>query len=314
MARITRSRIHRPDETACVLTVCRPNIGRCYEQPDSADSGTHCHGKSSAEAILVRQSQFFCIELVCCIVSVVDIRQILRPRPDIAQSLTAAEVAERWLRLCPSIRTTSRDPDPPTKAEILNIARDKIRVRQIRRQLSDVSWWMRLLCQRLAQHLNSRNGLHGPFHEGRFRSQKLFDEGATNEILAEINLAGLPLDTTEQLTPKALRALAAEIAVQIHSRLVSHSSAGQPIAETPNCEQLLVSRTPASADSATINRQPALELVWIARFAKLVQHFAGPTRQNARCARRVRYAQLSVVASFLRTRSPPSVIAKQATT
>jgi hypothetical protein len=221
MPRITRSRIHRPDESACVLTVCRPSLGRCYEQSDAAENGPDCHGSSLATAILVRHAQYFCIELVCFVISTGDIRQILRPRPDLAQSLTASQVAERWLRLCPTTRTTSVDPDPPTKAEILSIIRNRRRVREIRRQLSDVSWWMRLLCQRLAQHLNSRSGLYGPFHDGRFRSQKLIDDGATNEILAEVNLAGLPLETSEHLTPKALRALIVKIAVQIASKSVS---------------------------------------------------------------------------------------------
>ncbi|MGV2337303.1 MAG UNVERIFIED_CONTAM: hypothetical protein LVR18_25510 [Planctomycetaceae bacterium] len=150
----------------------------------------------------VRHAQFFCIELVCFVISTGDIRQILRPRPDLAQSLTASQVAERWLRLCPTTRTTSVDPDPPTKAEILSITLNRRRVCEIRRQLSDVSWWMRLLCQRLAQHLNSRSGLYGPFHDGRFRSQKLIDDGATNERLAEVNLAELPLTPLNTSHPK----------------------------------------------------------------------------------------------------------------
>jgi hypothetical protein len=242
------------------------------------------HGKAFAEAILARQSQYFCIERVCCVISASDIRQILRPRPDIAQSLTAAEVAERWLRLCPSIRTTSVAPDPPTRAEILSITRSKTRVREIREQLSDVSWWMRLLCQRLAQYLNSRNGLSGPFHHGRFRSQKLLDDGATNETLSAINLAVLPLDTPEQITPKALRALAVKIALQTHSSTVSSASAQQTIAHAPQCEAVPDSNTPASARSAAV-----------------VRHSSGPAPRIPRCI------HLPAAASFACTRPPPSI-------
>ncbi|MGV2335863.1 MAG UNVERIFIED_CONTAM: hypothetical protein LVR18_17670 [Planctomycetaceae bacterium] len=189
MSRVPRSRLHRPVDSACILTLCRPNFGRCYGHADSSGNWIDDHRRVLAESILIRHAQFFCIELVNHAISASDIRQILRPRPDIAESLTPSEVAKRWLQLCPSLRVTSVAPAPPTQAEILNITRSKARIREIRLQLSDVSWWMRLFCQRLAQHLNTHDGLDGPFHHGRFRSQKLLDDDATNTTLSQVDLA-----------------------------------------------------------------------------------------------------------------------------
>jgi hypothetical protein len=260
MSRITRSRLHRPDETACILTLCRPNFGRCYGQTDSSGDWNDGHRKALVESILVRQSKYFCIELVCCVISASDVRQILQPRPDIAQSLTSTEVAERWLELCPSLRTTSVAPDPPTKAEILSITHSKTRVHAIRSHLSDVSWWMRLLCQRVAQRLNSEDGLDGPFHHGRFRSQKLLDNGAINTILSAVNLASLPLDTSEQLTPTALCALAVQLAYCAPSGISGSAVAQQTIAEAPACELPDASSTSAPVRTVPVNEPSANRL------------------------------------------------------
>jgi hypothetical protein len=79
---------------------------------------------------------------------------------------------------------------------------------------------MRLLCQKLAQRLNGEDGLDGPFHRGRFRSVKLPDDPAESSDLTQIDLSALPLNSSNQLTPAALRALAVEI--------VAHSWAKTP--------------------------------------------------------------------------------------
>ena len=259
MSRVPRSRLHRPVDSACILTLCRPNFGRCYGHADSSGNWIDDHRRVLAESILIRHAQFFCIELVNHAISASDIRQILRPRPDIAESLTPSEVAKRWLQLCPSLRVTSVAPAPPTQAEILNITRSKARIREIRLQLSDVSWWMRLFCQRLAQHLNTHDGLDGPFHHGRFRSQKLLDDDATNTTLSQVNLAALPLGTPEQRTPTALRELAVQLAAHTHSGMMASAVAPRTITtDPPACDESAdVRPTPTPLRSGQQNKPSA---------------------------------------------------------
>jgi hypothetical protein len=223
MPRETRSTIHRPDECAVILTVCRPIAGRLYGPSAAPDNQIDSHRPGIAEQIMLEQAQLFCIDLMCYSISTTDIRQILKSRPDLAQSLSPSQVAERWLRLCPTLRTSSVAPEPPTTAEIQSITRSRKRVRNIRRQLSDISWWMRLLCQKLAQRLNGEDGLDGPFHRGRFRSVKLPGDPAEYSDLTRIDLSALPLNSSNQLTPAALRALAVEIVA--HSPLKTPATA-----------------------------------------------------------------------------------------
>lgn len=229
MPRETRSSLHRPDEIANILAVCRSAVGRSYCHQDTPGSQLDARLVAMTQEILLRHTQFFCIELICCSVSATDIRQILRSRPDLAQSLPPDEVAERWLRLCPSLRTTSVSPEPPTKLEIASLTRSKKRIRNIRRQLSDVSWWMRLLCQTIAQRVNAAGGLDGPVHRGRFRSVRLPDDDLASSDLAKIDLAALPLGCSDNLTPSSLRELASQIASQTRSCRATTVSEQQPI-------------------------------------------------------------------------------------
>ena len=59
-----------------------------------------------------------------------------------------------------------------------SICSDEDRLREIRLRLSDISWWMRLLCQRISIRANAEDKKTGRFWEGRFKSVRLLDEEA----------------------------------------------------------------------------------------------------------------------------------------
>jgi hypothetical protein len=58
-------------------------------------------------------------------------------------------------------------PAEPNECELNSIRHDPDRLVEIRSRLSDISWWMRVLCQRIAIRANHDDGESGKFWQGR---------------------------------------------------------------------------------------------------------------------------------------------------
>jgi hypothetical protein len=107
------------------------------------------------------------------------IHLILRTRPDIAQCWSDREVVRRWWQLCPTRRNQRGQPaDDPLPCELNQWLDDDAKVEELRGRLSSISWFMRLLCQKIARLANLQDEVSGKFWESRFRSQALLDEQA----------------------------------------------------------------------------------------------------------------------------------------
>jgi hypothetical protein len=77
----------------------------------------------------------------------------------------------------------------PSEAAINMIVNNPKKLQAIRLQLSDISWWMRLLCQRIAQWANAEEGGdEGKFWRGRFKGIRLMDEASILACTAYVDL------------------------------------------------------------------------------------------------------------------------------
>lgn len=97
-------------------------------------------------------------------------------------------MARRWLRLGPLELQHRATPDEPTEVELISIRHDPDKLREIRSRLSDISWWMRLLCQRIAQRANREGEEEGKFWQSRYRAVRLLDESAILACAAYVSL------------------------------------------------------------------------------------------------------------------------------
>jgi len=114
---------------------------------------------------------------------------ILRNRPDIADRWSAEEVARRWLKVCPPYRPGACEPvGQPTELEIAAIVNNPQRVAELRLRLSNPSWLMRFLTEKLARVANREDEVTGRFWEGRFKMQRLLDEWAVAACLVYVDL------------------------------------------------------------------------------------------------------------------------------
>jgi REP element-mobilizing transposase RayT len=103
---------------------------------------------------------------------------VLRSRPDIARGWSDEEVARRWLTLFPKRKKASGQPADPNQAELDQILNDAGRLAQLRKRLSDISWWMRCTAEPIARRANREDEVTGHFWEGRYKAQWLLDEAS----------------------------------------------------------------------------------------------------------------------------------------
>ncbi len=113
---------------------------------------------------------------------------VLRTRPDVVATWSDDDVARRWLRLFPVRRLEDGSAAVPTGPEIATVTGNPERLAEVRRRLSDVSWWMRCLAENIARRANREDQCSGRFWEGRFKAQLLLDEASLLACAAYVDL------------------------------------------------------------------------------------------------------------------------------
>ena len=209
MARMARAEVFSPDEIAIVHVMNR-TVRRCFLLGDDPISGKNFdHRKGWMEDQLEIQAQNFGIDLICYALMSNHFHLILRSRPDIVATWDDTEVARRWLTLCPKRKPSKRksakgqgkDPKPlvPTQAEIDAIVNDPAELQDLRSRLSDISWWMRLLSQKIGSRANRDDGEIGKFWQSRFKGVKLLDEASILACAAYVDLNPIRAAIAENL-------------------------------------------------------------------------------------------------------------------
>ena len=188
MARIARSEVFDHKGTNCIFTECTAAPGRLLGRMRSPFSTERDGRRVFIEDVLGLFRQYFAVELIAYTIDDKCIRQMLQPQPQLAKQLSPEDVARRWLIICPSLRKHDAPLHHPSEKDISRLCEDPGRIDRIRGQLSDVAWWNRLLCQRIAQKFNKSDGLNGRFWAGRFCSTLLLDELSRLTCLASIDV------------------------------------------------------------------------------------------------------------------------------
>ena len=99
-----------------------------------------------------------------------------------------SEVARRWLMLCPKRKKKDRSSEEPNEFELNSIRNDPDKLATIQKRLSDVAWWIRLLCQNIGTHANQEDRQVGKFFQGRYRAVRILDEESLLACAAYVDL------------------------------------------------------------------------------------------------------------------------------
>jgi REP element-mobilizing transposase RayT len=224
MARMARAEVFAPDEIAIVHVMNR-TVRRCFLLGDDPVSGKNFdHRKDWMEDQLEIQARHFGIDLICYALMSNHFHLILRSRPDVVATWDDSEVARRWLMLCPKRKPSKRGPSKrkpskkeslndessksrrkeaqatePTQSEIDAIVNDPVEVQELRSRLSDISWWMRLLSQKIGSRANRDDNEVGKFWQSRFKGVKLLDEASILACAAYVDLNPIRAAIAENL-------------------------------------------------------------------------------------------------------------------
>ena len=89
------------------------------------------------------------------------LHNVLRHLPQVARRWSAQEVARRWLTITKLAKCLSDDLPQPDPQRVEQLAKDKKKIQKLRRRLSNVSWFMGILCENIARRANAEDELHG---------------------------------------------------------------------------------------------------------------------------------------------------------
>lgn len=167
-------------------------ISRCVRRAflcgmDALTGRSYQHRRGWVEQQLLAQTEAFCIDLVGYSVMSNHYHVIVKVNPDLALSLSAAEVLARWQKLYRLNALMARflAGDELSAAEKQAAESEIGRMRQT---LMSISRFMGYLNERIARKANLEDDCKGRFWEGRFRLQALLDETALLQCLAYVEL------------------------------------------------------------------------------------------------------------------------------
>jgi REP element-mobilizing transposase RayT len=238
MARLARIEVFEADEIAIVHVMNR-TVRRCFLMGEDRLTGkNYDHRKEWMENELHHLAKCFSIDLLCYAIMSNHFHLVLRSRPDVVAQWDDLQVARRWLMLCPKRPSAKHQPEDPNECDLNQIVSDQVKLKAIRSRLSDISWWMRFLSQKIAQRANREDRENGKFWQARYRAVRLLDETAILACAAYVDLnpiraAMAQTIETSDFTSGQQRALTLQAEVNLQgSSKQSISTLPKPIAHS----------------------------------------------------------------------------------
>jgi hypothetical protein len=173
MARLTRKEVFSLEEVAIIHVINRV-VRRCFLIGNDPVTGkNYDHRKEMIEKLFEHFAGLFALDLLAYAILSNHFHAVLRSRPDVVATWSDLEVARRWMLICPKRKHLDGTPKEPTLSELNAILRKPKKVQELRLRLSDISWWMRLIGQRIGMSANLEDNAQGKFGEAPYRSAKL---------------------------------------------------------------------------------------------------------------------------------------------
>lgn len=166
-------------------------VSRCVRRAflcgiDSFSGKSYEHRRDWLEVELLKLPKIFCIEVAAYAVMSNHYHVVLHINDEKAKALSAKEVIERWHSLFKGNMLSQRylaGDLSPTEIDALNTY-----IEEWRSRLCSISWFMKLLNEKIAREANKEDECTGRFWEGRFKSQALLDEKALAACMAYVDL------------------------------------------------------------------------------------------------------------------------------
>ena len=177
MPRPLRAEVFDPKEV-CVVHCVQRCVRRAFLTGFDKDSGKdYQYRREWIRERMEKLASVFGIDCLTYAILSNHLHVVLRSRPDVVETWSDKQVALRWLQIFPGKRIDEQLGDPTT-VDVEALANDKERLAEIRVRLSDISWYMRALCEPVARIANKEDQCTGSFWEGRFKPTRILDEAS----------------------------------------------------------------------------------------------------------------------------------------
>ncbi|TWU42432.1 transposase [Novipirellula artificiosorum] len=160
----------------CIVHVVQRCVRRAFlAGVDHATGNDYSFRKEWIRRRMEALASVFAVDVLSYAVMSNHMHQILRNRPDVCAQWSDQDVAIRWLRVFPGRRLEEHLAEP-TENDVKTLVADKVLLAEVRKRLSDISWFMRALAEPIARMANHQDECTGRFWEGRFKAQRIVDE------------------------------------------------------------------------------------------------------------------------------------------
>ena len=179
-------------------------VSRCVRRAflcgdDKVSRQNYDHRRQWIEDRLYALSSIFALDLCAYAVMSNHYHVVLHVDAKQAVAWSRNEVILRWHQLFKGNGLSQRYQ----QGEPLGVAELKALDESVdlwRERLMSISWFMRIMNERIARQANAEEGCTGRFWEGRFRSQALLDDGALAACMAYVDLN--PIRVRQAATPE----------------------------------------------------------------------------------------------------------------
>ena len=135
---------------------------------------------------IIRAAKVLAVEVICVSVMGNHIHIIIFTRPDIVAEWSDEPCARQWLEVYPPLKSGKRVP--VTEEHVADILNDYKYLDGVRRRLSSVGEFHKLVKQPTAKRANKQDGVTGAFWSGRFKSKPILDELALLATMVYVDL------------------------------------------------------------------------------------------------------------------------------
>ena len=182
-----RKRLVCPETTRYYhcMSRCVRRAFLCGQDPNTGADLSH--RKARIEALILKLAHVFALDICAYAVMSNHYHVVLHVDVSQAQRWSLAEVVYRWHQVFRGTALSQRflADEVLMEAEIQELEKA---AELWRTRLCDLSWYMRVLNERIAREANKEEDCTGRFWEGRFKSQALLDEKALLACMAYVDL------------------------------------------------------------------------------------------------------------------------------
>lgn len=167
-------------------------VSRCVRRAflcgrDKTTGQDYEHRREWIEAEILRLARVFALDVPAYAVMSNHFHVVHFINADQSKGWTDAEVIDRWHQLFKGTLQSQRfvAGEEQSKSALQLLGKQ---IAEWRSRLTDISWFMRVLNEKIAQLANKEDGCTGRFWEGRFKCQALLDEQALMACMAYVDL------------------------------------------------------------------------------------------------------------------------------